>query len=722
MIKKLIYLLSSFVLILMLATVALVVFINPNDFKPVITEQVKKITGRDLHIEGEINWRFWPELGLSIEQVALANPTGFAEKNLLQFNKAELAVGVLPLLSQVIDVKSLRLYDARFFMQTLSNGNSNLTDLTAAKTTTTTSDHNEITATNPKSQTQQQTANTWQVKIGEIDVQKASAVIRDDKTNTISEISQLNLLIEQLSLAHWSPVSFSLAGQQNSLSFSLQGNAELELQADVTMSQLRNLSLQAKLNDESQHIAIDELKLTADQLGVAIPSALALNVTGNSQGLAFVSQAKLVLEMTKDLELLHASSIKLNADLTGKALPKPAMKVGFTGNLSLDKQKKQINAEEIAFSLDGTDVRGSANIMLADIPKVRFNLSSNQINLDTLLGLNKKADENDTSSASQSTATEPTAAPTKLSNVEPDLSGLNQLDIAGDIKVARFIANNVTVSDVVAKLSIDRGVAELKQFDAALYQGRITASAKLDARVTPARYEVVKNIQNVNIQPLLKDAANITLLAGRGNVKVNLHGVGLSELALRKNLAGDISTSLVDGVVYGVNIAYLLREAKAVLKGEKATTKPAERQTDFSAFQATFLLANGVATIKNMLVQSPGIRIKNQGSTNLLNESMDFTLFASVVETSKGQGSDDLANLKGLTVPVSIEGTWRQPSYALDVKSLLSSNKILESKVQKEASRLHEKAAKEVDRFFEGKPEDDPLKKATKDLLNNLFN
>ena len=43
--------------------------------------------------------------------------------------------------------------------------------------------------------------------------------------------------------------------------------------------------------------------------------------------------------------------------------------------------------------------------------------------------------------------------------------------------------------------------------------------------------------------------------------------------------------------------------------------------------------------------------------------------------------------LKDITIPVRIGGHWQAPSYRLDVKELLSNNKVLEEKARKEAER-----------------------------------
>ncbi|WP_305814090.1 AsmA family protein [Photobacterium leiognathi] len=134
--KKLLYVLLGIIIVVVLGIVALMTLVNPNQFKPVIAEQVKEQTGRDLVISGDIGWRFFPTLGLNVGETALKNPQGFAQPNLIQFKQAELSVAVLPLLSHKLDIGTVSLDGAHVFVQTLKDGRSNLDDLTKQSTST----------------------------------------------------------------------------------------------------------------------------------------------------------------------------------------------------------------------------------------------------------------------------------------------------------------------------------------------------------------------------------------------------------------------------------------------------------------------------------------------------------------------------------------------------------------------------------------------------------
>ncbi|MGB2078784.1 MAG: AsmA family protein, partial [Vibrio sp.] len=80
--KKFLLILAIPVVAALLGVAALTLWINPNQFKPLIIEQAKQKAGLDLVILGDIQWQFLPKLGFEIGQTAVKNPTGFEQENL----------------------------------------------------------------------------------------------------------------------------------------------------------------------------------------------------------------------------------------------------------------------------------------------------------------------------------------------------------------------------------------------------------------------------------------------------------------------------------------------------------------------------------------------------------------------------------------------------------------------------------------------------------------
>ena len=124
-------------LIAVAAFYLLVVF-DLNDFKADITSKVKQQTGRQLQIAGDIGWTIYPGLGLSLSEVKLSNPKGFAPEQMLEVSELTAAVALMPLFNKDLQIQQLHLDGVTANLVTRKDGSSSMDGLTADKSTTTT--------------------------------------------------------------------------------------------------------------------------------------------------------------------------------------------------------------------------------------------------------------------------------------------------------------------------------------------------------------------------------------------------------------------------------------------------------------------------------------------------------------------------------------------------------------------------------------------------------
>lgn len=72
--KILFSILILFILICVLAIGCLIYFFDPNPMKPFIIDEVKKVTGYQLQIDGKLSWTFYPRLAIKAEHMLLTAP------------------------------------------------------------------------------------------------------------------------------------------------------------------------------------------------------------------------------------------------------------------------------------------------------------------------------------------------------------------------------------------------------------------------------------------------------------------------------------------------------------------------------------------------------------------------------------------------------------------------------------------------------------------------
>ncbi|MGK8175855.1 AsmA family protein [Aeromonas dhakensis] len=716
--KKIIYILLGLALAAVVAITALVSLIDPNQFKPQLVEQVRKSTGRELVMEGAIGWRFWPSLGLSLEKVALRNPAGFAEPDLVRFERGEASVGLLPLLSHRLEIGKVTLSGAHLFIQTKADGSSNLSDL--IKTTKQGADASPAGESQPAAPAASD-KQPWQISLQGVELQQASALLQDDRNGTVSRLEQLDLNLGQLVVDQWVPVTLAAKGAQGELAFDLKGQAQLRLAQDESHSELKDLSLEGSLKDPVQRL--DAFSLKADRLALGEWSSLTLSLQG-AQGaadkptLAGTLEGTLKARLDENRQLLEVSDAVLAAKLSGDALPRPQLQVKLAGFARAELDKQSVTLTNLVMGVDDALLSGNGSVQLGAVPRVEFDLKGEALDLDDWLGKSAKAAPATATSGAAAPAGTPaqTAAPAAkaLSTAEPDLTALKSVDLAGRLQLGSVRLKGLDLSAVDLQLALAGGQLTLKQFSAGVAGGKVTASGVLDARQKPARYQAHKRVQGVDVRPLLQTLAQTDLLEGKGDLEVEVQGAGLSELALRSRMQGKVNLKLSDGALHGINLAEMIREARATLTGKGADQVKEARKTDFSALTASFRIADGVAQSDDIQLFAPALRVKGQGQTALVPETLDFLFLTSVVESSKGQGGKTVDELKDITIPVRIGGHWQAPSYRLDVKALLSNNKLLEEKARKEAERGLKK-------LLGDKADNEGVKGVADQLLKGLF-
>ena len=127
------YILLTLLALIILAAIGigiLVYTVNPNQLKAPITQQIESMTGRTTVIEGNIAWKFFPWLAISIKQVQLSNAPGFNQNvPFMELKEANVSLKVLPLLTGNIEFGKITLDGLNLNLSTNKQGVNNWADL-----------------------------------------------------------------------------------------------------------------------------------------------------------------------------------------------------------------------------------------------------------------------------------------------------------------------------------------------------------------------------------------------------------------------------------------------------------------------------------------------------------------------------------------------------------------------------------------------------------------
>ncbi|WP_368913445.1 outer membrane assembly protein AsmA [Mixta calida] len=108
--RRLITTLAILFVVVVAGMTALVLLVNPNDFRSYMVRQVEQRSGYQLRLEGDLRWHVWPQLSILAGRMSVTAPG--AQQPLVTAENMRLDVHLLPLLSHQLSVKQVMLKNA----------------------------------------------------------------------------------------------------------------------------------------------------------------------------------------------------------------------------------------------------------------------------------------------------------------------------------------------------------------------------------------------------------------------------------------------------------------------------------------------------------------------------------------------------------------------------------------------------------------------------------
>ena len=115
------------------ASVAVMLLFDPNDYREEIAAGVHEATGRELVIDGELSLSIFPWLAIEMGHISLGNAEGFGDEPMLGFDSASFSVQLLPLIfDRRVAIGTASLDGLTVNLEVQADGRNNWDDLSAA--------------------------------------------------------------------------------------------------------------------------------------------------------------------------------------------------------------------------------------------------------------------------------------------------------------------------------------------------------------------------------------------------------------------------------------------------------------------------------------------------------------------------------------------------------------------------------------------------------------
>jgi len=692
--RVLLKIIAVVVILAIVGLIALPFVVNPNDYKQQISEQVEKATGRTLTLDGDIGLAVFPWIALELGPLTLSNATGFKADHFAKIDSAEVRIKLMPLLQKKLEMDTIVLDGLVLNLEKNKAGVTNWDDLANPST------DKQTTKTSPADQDNASpTAGLAALSIAGVKLSDANIIWTDNASGAHYNIQQFNLNTDPL-----------IPGKPTSVEMDFDlSSAKPQMTAHIT------LDSQLAVDLEKQRYTLQGLTFKTQAEGEAIPlPKLDLAIRGDIDADLAKQTVDLSTLLIQIQELAIESTISATQILsdtpsfTGQLAIKPFNLRQLTKQLAIELpvmaddstlELVQLNSrlagtsdnielKELALKLDQSTLSGEVAVNHFNDPAINFTLSLDEIDADRYM---PPASE-DTTAASKKAM--PTASSSAAAASQLPLDALRELNLNGSLDIGKLKISGTHSDNIHINIAANKGVIKLQPIRAALYQGQYDGNVNLDARSNNLKVSIDESLTNVQVGPLLKDLNGDDKVSGTVNGKIKLSGQGKTSEQIKQTLSGDGRFSFTDGALKGINIAESIRKAKAALKNETVPPSTETIKTDFSSLVGSFTTNNGVFSNQDLTLMSPMLRINGAGTADIVQEAIDYTLGVSIVETSTGQQGKDLADdLKGLTVPVKISGSFSNPKPTVDLATLFKDNaeaKINE-KLDAEKARLKDK-------------------------------
>jgi AsmA protein len=654
--------------------------IDPNDFKPEIAAAVKNKTGRDLMLDGELKLSLFPWIGISTGKIALSNAPGFENPFFATIEESNVQVQLLPLLSKKIEVRQIKFNGLVINLARNKQGITNWNDLTGSKQMP------SVPTAGVDIQIQKSPAVAAAAfAIGGIVLENARINWDNLETDRHLEIKDFTLNTEQFSFAQPVAIAASLTVLDSS-SNSIQAiklNTELTVNELLDVFALRHSDLQLMTSGETvpgkslttaltvADITLDMSQQTARISELRLKSGevtLLAEITGTSIKDKPLFQGPVTIAQLSPAKVMQQLSFSVPAMQDDHALSKLSI------NFDLAATADSADLQNLAIALDDSQIKGAVGIKGFAQPAVSFNLDIDAIDVDRYL---PPADK----------ASRPIASPAIFLaggfSALP-IETLRKLNAEGTVSLGKLKANGLTMQNIRLNLNSKNGVLTTQQSAKQFYQGSYTGNLNIDTKDGKPMLAVDEKIDHVQIEPLLKDYNGTARMSGTVDASAQLQGQGSKLGELKASLNGRLSFLFKDGVIKGFNLQKIIDQGKALIKGPALPKYHKNDQTLFSEMSATATVTNGLIQNNDLVAKSSKLRVDGKGSINLNSEALDYKVDAKLLDSEATQPEQ----VKG-AITINIAGTLSQPSYMIDIASLLTDKN--KTKIDKLINKLDKK-------------------------------
>lgn len=683
-IKKIIGLILFLIVLATAILVVMAYLVDFNEYKPLISDQVEKATGRSLNIHGDINMSLWPWLGVQVAEAELSNAPGFDDQAFAKVSRFDLKLALLPLLKKQYRVDKVLLHGLQLSLQKNDQGFNNWDDLIAVKENETSS----TTAANDKVSKSPVAA----LFIQGVEIKNGSLSWSDAQNNMQASLDDINVYTGEIESNKQIPVQVTAHAKLNEPETDIRLHLQAGIEIDTENEQLKvpsldlairiltpklaaqntEVKLMSSLNAslKTQLVNISDLNINLHTKGYQLPggeiiltanssatidlqqqtalinslqvesTGLKLNISGKATEIGSVPrlEGKLILSEFDLTEIAKNYQIELPVTSDEQVLKKIKLQANYFSSTNAFELK------DLQASVDDSLLEGSASIENFSAPLIKYDINLNNINLNRYMS--------EASDATVSTATKKESLGDE--KIELPLTFLRNINLEGLFKAEHIDYQDYKLDKLYIKTTGKDGVLFANPVNVQVFDGRIAVAARLDIRDDLPRCSIKVKAQQLQMEtatkPFLLHVFNEKDVSLQGALDLNasLTTKGDSIQTFVSALDGDVDFRANQAVMTNIDVEYFMRERAWVslekkirsssqalivlLEKKNFPTTEKEFITDyhprdktaFNVMRAKASISHGVVNNYDFLMASDALNITGKGAIDLNKQAMNY--------------------------------------------------------------------------------------------------
>lgn len=489
--------------------------LNFNQFKGLIETRVSEITGRQLIIDGNLQFELSLQPLFRVEKVSLANAAWSKQKQMLSLDRLQLQVELMPLLDGQLVIKQLLLEGVNLVAEKNANGQANWV-LEGLKSNAPEADSTEL-ASETKA---------FELPFLPVLKQVQFDSIKLNYSDVVADI-ETSIKLDHLALstrAANKPISFKAAGTVNHLPFNFTGNTHFQTRGDD-----REIST----NIINQNMSV---QFNANALGIT------LAINGNVE--QPVSAKGINIELALDAPDLSKTIFLTTGKSLEQVLAIKTQPLALHFSTQLTDSDDGFDLNSIKLKLADSDLNGRLSLInRKNRPEIQADLHSERININQLLP-EQSAQEKLKTTETKMAKPGHTKTVIKLPDSALPFNYLQMIDAKINYSAEQVLAGNFSPEKVKLNASLDNGLLIVEQFDLKLYDAPVRTKLRVNSRVNTAEINLTVDIDQLNLGKIASQLKIKQLQKGHLQSSINLAAKGNNIKSVLLSLKGNSKIQL----------------------------------------------------------------------------------------------------------------------------------------------------------------------------------